>query len=112
MLGQPFHLDLARARPHSISLLLHGPSSTSWHGIPLPFDLATLGAPGCQVLAAGNQVDVLATDPSGAGRLRFVFPVDPNLFGRAFYNQFVVYDPGANALGFVVSQGGRGTIGY
>ncbi|MCB9885746.1 MAG: hypothetical protein H6838_09650 [Planctomycetes bacterium] len=47
------------------------------------------------------------------GNAKFEFPIPdwPGLVGLSFYNQALVFDPGANALGAVVSDAARGVIG-
>ena len=38
-------------------------------------------------------------------------PVDPTIVGGRFFQQFAVYDPGTNGLGFAFTNGGEGMIG-
>ena len=38
-------------------------------------------------------------------------PNDPDLVGRHFYNQALVWDPGFNPAGYIVSNAGEGVIG-
>lgn len=106
-----FPVHLTQARPSSFALLLFGISDTSWNGLPLPFDLRLIGAPGCSLLASGEDMQVVPTDAAGAGSFTYLIPNNIYLLRGRFYNQYLVRDPAANGLGFVVSNGGAGVIG-
>ena len=106
-----FNLQLSQAASNTVALLFLGASNTSWRGIPLPLDLTPAGAPGCSLLASGSVVLSLATDGFGNGLLGIPVPNDVTFVNLTFYNQFLVYDPQANPLGFALTRGGRGLIG-
>jgi hypothetical protein len=74
-----FQVNLGAAVKNSVAMLFFGLSDSNWNGIPLPFDLAPFGAPGCSLLAAGHVIDVVATDGFGRKSARFVAPL--NTFG-------------------------------
>ena len=76
-----------------------------------PLDLGVIGAPGCFVLT--NITGILAATVNDAGEARVPFAIAPNpaLAGRVVFQQFLVFDPAANALGISVSQGGAIGIG-
>ncbi len=83
--------------------LLVGASETSWSGVPLPLDLAPLGAPGCLL-----RTDVLWTlpasaDAGGNAAIPLPIPDDPNLKDRTILFQWLAPAPKANALERVVS---------
>jgi hypothetical protein len=110
-LGQSYSLDITQAKPNSVGLLFYGFSSVTWMGLPLPFDLAVLGAPGCRIFASGEIIEVFLTNAAGQGSKNNNVPNDPNLCGGVLYNQAWVFDPTANAVGFVASNAGRATHG-
>ncbi len=107
-LGKSFMLDLANAPLATGGLLFFGFA-------PASLDLGPIGAPGCTVHA---QLPFLSwtvyTDWFGKwpNPTPFPLPIDPNLVGAVFYNQFLLLDRGANQLGLIVSNGGKATIGY
>jgi hypothetical protein len=105
ILGGVLRVNLARARAGSFALLLLGFRQTS-------LDLGSSGAPGCSLLVAPNQVLATPTDTAGNASIGLSVPNDQSLTGTAFFTQYAVSDQGANALGFVMSRGGRGTPGY
>ena len=84
-----------------------GFSNQFYGSVPLPANLAILGAPQCDVLISP---DVLYTMPNVLGTSLWQFGV-PNLPGAVFYNQAVAFDPGANGLGLIFSNGGEAIIG-
>ena len=97
--------------PRTWSQVAFGLSKATWMGNPLPFDLAGLGAPGCQVLAsADGGLFVGAT--GNTADLAIAVPNDRSLLGTTIYHQALVLDPNAgNALGAVVSNAAELVIG-
>jgi hypothetical protein len=113
-IGQGFTLELHGAPPASPVIALLGGSATSFGGIPLPFDLAPAGAPGCflrtNMLALAA---ALATGSgSGGGSASFVWPVpnDASLQGAVLFFQAIVVDAAANAAGLTTTNGLRVTV--
>jgi len=104
-----YSLDDAPA--NGVAVTMFGFSSTNWSGVPLPVDLAPIGAPGC----------ILRTDPSimlaglvsssGILRTPIVIGTDTALIGAVWFSQFLVLDPPANAFGMTVSNALRTQIG-
>lgn len=93
-----FRFRVQRAAGNSIVLLLVGLSSVNF---PLG------GAPGCSLLN-GLEIGVLdsaITDPTGSATRPFALPKDPVFDGFTFRSQWFVFDPAANPLGLVVSDG-------
>ena len=89
------------------AVLTLGSSTTTWSGLPLPFDLSTLGAPGCSV-----RNDVAFTLPgttqagsAGSVVLNVGIPQDPGLAGALFHTQIFFLDATANALGLFATNG-------
>lgn len=109
--GSQMPLDLAQAHASTVALLVTGLSRTSYNGSALPYPLASYGAPGCNVLAAPQSIQLVNVNAAGHGRGFFDVPMNFSLLGLPFYNQFLVVDPAANALGFAASNGGMGVIG-
>jgi hypothetical protein len=84
-----------------------GTSVASWGGIPLPFDLALLGAPGCAVGSDLVAVQTGVVRPATwLGDQYDVFwrtPPSPALLGARFSGQVWIL-ASANALGVVTSN--------
>lgn len=110
-IGRQFDLTLSGARPGQPAFLLLGGSDSSWAGLPLPLRLDVIGAPGCVLLAAGDVLLPTVTDASGGARLPLAVPADPDLIGATVFAQWVVFDPSANGLGLVMSDGAANRIG-
>ena len=85
-----------------------GFSDTIFNGTPLPAALPN--APGCNVLAAPTVTSFTVTSPGGTASAPFAVPNDNSFVGTLLFHQWAVLD-GANALGIVVSNGGRATVG-
>jgi hypothetical protein len=106
--GQPFQVNVTNLPFTGPVFLFVGISNTTYGPTPLPFDLAGLGAPGCSVLASGEDLRLL-TNVLGSALWQWTIPNAP---GVSFYNQAFAFDPAANPLGITVSNGGHGTIGF
>jgi hypothetical protein len=109
MINDVFRVRLAQARASSFGVLVLGLSNTWWNNAPL--DLAARGAPGCWLLASIEDTQLALVNASGNGSFVYSLPNNIYLLGMRFYNQYLVYDPMVNALGFVVSNAGTGLIG-
>lgn len=109
-MGEPFTCGVDHALPIAPGLLRTGFSRTNWLGFGLPLNLAMAGAPLCDILTSAAINEARATDPLGSADLGFVVPIDPTLMGGRFYQQWVIIDLTANALGIVLSDGGEGRI--
>jgi hypothetical protein len=108
--GEPFTLELTRLPANAPALFMLGSSKTSWGAVPLPFALDPLGMPGCAWLVAGD-LAVPAGSIGGTAQLKLGIPADAALIGRAFFDQALVADPPANALGITASNATAGRIG-
>ncbi len=68
--------------------------------------------PGCTLYSS---TDILlggvATGTTGSGSMNFTLPNVQSYIGIRYYNQFMVLDPNANAVGLVLSNGGEAVIG-
>lgn len=110
-IGNTFRVRVNQCLPSSVALLLFGSSATTWNGVPLPFDLGPYGAPGCSLLVENLISSALVTNPAGATNLQYTLPYNIYVLGQSFYNQAFVFDPAANAFGFVASNAGHGVFG-
>ncbi len=109
-LGQGWNVTLVRGAPSSGAALMVGLGNTSWSGLPLPFDLAPLGAPGCTV-----HVDVLVSmsrflSAGGGTSWSLPTPNDISLDGASLYGQVAMVDLFANNFGIITSNGVRTTF--
>ncbi|MEZ5966957.1 MAG: kelch repeat-containing protein [Planctomycetota bacterium] len=85
-------------------------SNSSWNGIPLPFDLGLVGAPGCS-LRVGLDVVLPMQVASGSATQAFLVPASSALLGRTLFQQAIVLAPGVNAAGVVLSSARAALIG-
>jgi hypothetical protein len=112
--GQRFVLEVHNAPPGALVHLAAGASSSSFQGVPLPYDLAGIGAPGCAILIDHLLVQsgVAVGAGSGGGSALFDWPVPnvPALRGTLVYFQAYVVDPAANAAGITVTQALEATL--
>ncbi|MEC8652774.1 MAG: M14 family zinc carboxypeptidase [Planctomycetota bacterium] len=111
-LGVTFEVELAGAVANAAALLVLGNSDAVWQGAPLPFSLAALGAPGCELLVSGDATQLVTTDGNGEASVPISVPNVTALLDAAFYEQFAVLDPAANSLGFAFSNAGAGVVGH
>ncbi len=89
--------------PLSNAIMVTGYGNTTSLFGPLPLDLTSLGAPGCFLRVSTEAPLFLA----GAGnQVNWIFniPNDPAFSGQQFYNQAIVIDFAANAVGAVMSD--------
>ncbi len=110
VLGATFDLQVNRL-PLGVALVAFGTSTTSFGGLPLPFDLGPIGMPGC-ALRTSPDVTSLLSSAGSSGTISWNIPYSPSHFGFRFYNQAFVLDPSANAGGFSVSNAAAGQLGY
>lgn len=109
-LGDTFAATVTDLPPNRPAQMHAGFSDTVWNGLPLPFALDPVGMPGCSILASIDAIAPLQ-NLGGVAELVLPVPVDQNLLGLGLYLQALAFDPGANALGAIVSDGLRFTIG-
>ena len=96
------------ALPSSVAAAITGFSDTVYAGLSLPAPLP--GAPGCDLLASPELIDIAATSSVGTAMRSYLLPPSMVYAGLQLFHQWVVYDP-TNALGFVVSGGGKALLG-
>lgn len=94
--------DISGAPAGAPVAVLFGGNFDSAAGLPLPIDLAPLGAPGCSLQLDPLLALVGIADSGGAARLEVPVATAP---GGAFYGaQAVALQPGVNPLGAVTSN--------
>ncbi len=108
--GDTLTLEVGSVPASAPVLVSIGISKTIWSGLKLPLPLGFLGAPGCSL-----RCDVLlalpAANKQGVARLVLPLPANPFLATASFYNQAIVRDPGANRLGYALSNLGEARAG-
>ncbi len=92
------------------ALALLGLSNKSFAGIPLPFDLGLLGAPGCKLYVSIDLAVAVPprsfdrSYPFGEFRLLFPLPNFTSLAGATLYQQWLFLEPRRNRLGLTASD--------
>lgn len=109
-IGKLMLIHMQCGRPNARYLLLFGMSDSYYRGLRLPFNLGILGAPSCNILASPDVTVSGTVTPHGLANIPLTPPSDPRLVGQRFYNQFLVFDPGAPG-GIALSNGRRAVIG-
>lgn len=95
--------------PVSIAIMITGFSNTLLSGaIPLPFPLAGLGFPGCDLLVDSVSTQTLV-GAGNAATWTLGIPSTATLLGAELFNQAGSLDPGPSFLAF--SNGGRARLG-
>jgi choice-of-anchor B domain-containing protein len=107
ILNSTYNVTLNNAIPAAFAIMVSGLSDTTWSGSPLPIPL--VGAPGCDIYAAPQVLQLFVTSGAGTASAPFIVPPTPANIGLSLYHQWAVLDP-ANPLGIVVSEAGRATI--
>jgi hypothetical protein len=102
-------VDSGLATPAAV-LMVIGVSNTIYNGLPLPLDLAILGAPGCELATSVDATDLLIAAP-GPNPWAFAIPNNPALMCFEFFQQAAVLDLPANAFGFVLSNATAAVVG-
>lgn len=110
-IGGTYSLTFAQAAPSTGAWLVVGASDKKWGAFNLPFSLASLGAPGCSVLASVDATVSVSIDAFGNGRASISVPNNKAFIQANLFHQGVIADPKANGLGLVVTNGLRAILG-
>jgi hypothetical protein len=105
ILGQIARANITNS-PSPFAAMSIGASRTFMFPISLPFELTSVGMPGCYLLQS-NDIANLGTSPGMGGTATFeaFLPTLPSLLGQHIYMQAYSLAPGFNQLGFVASNG-------
>lgn len=92
--------------PSSVAIWVFGLDTTQWNGTALPLDVpGSASAPSGTCTLRTDLVDLRVTSTgTGTHSLGVQAPANPLLHGATVYMQAVGIDPGANALGFTISN--------
>jgi hypothetical protein len=104
-LGAALNLDLGSLPASTQCILALGASDTAYGPLPLPFDLAILGAPGCLLTQDAPIALGFASSGQGTATLALTVPNNPGLAGVPLFFQALVVAPGANPVGLILTNG-------
>jgi hypothetical protein len=91
-------------------IMFVGFSNTEFQGLPLPTGLSSFGLGTCTGYTSFD-VGFPLLSFLGTATWTFDIPNEPDVVGMHFYNQALVWDPGFNPAGYIVSNAGDGVIG-
>lgn len=87
----------------SLAVIASGLSYTASGPLPLPFDLGVIGGAGCQVYVSADYTQV-AIAAAGIATSTLAIPNNTGLLGFSLFQQAIVLDAPANALGLTTSN--------
>lgn len=109
-IGTTLNLDATDLGTSIGAVWVLGLSDQVFNGLPLPFDLALIGLPGCDLLTSADLIDLsLAT--GGVASYSVSLPFQTNLVGQSIYCQALAFEIGPGAVFLGATQGGRALIG-
>ncbi|MFY9344707.1 MAG: RCC1 domain-containing protein, partial [Planctomycetota bacterium] len=108
-IGQGFSVRADRL-PLDMAFMLLGLSNLSFAAGALPFPLAVVGMPGCD-LRVSNDVAVFQSGIANYAVFTFALPSSTALIGFGFHQQALVPDPGTNGFGAVMSDAATVVLG-
>lgn len=76
----------------SVVVHLIGASNATWSGVPLPYNLASIGYPACNLLVSADSMLAGVADSRGRAQLAIPVPNSRFLPGRSVYHQSVAVD--------------------
>ena len=95
--GSTYTCAVASAPAGATAHLLLGTSDTEWNGLPLPFDLSTVGGmPGSFLWASAETYVTGTTDALGNLALPVVVPAHPLAMTAHVFHSWVIVDPSAS----------------
>ena len=112
-LGSTFVSRVSNVLPNTLVAPIFGLSNVTASGgvVPLPADLAPLGAPGCFLRVDPIVIDAVLADANGVAS--FALPIPPSIASRGFsiFAQCLCLDLPLNPLGLSVSNDVRMILG-
>ena len=113
VLGGTFTMRIDGLPPGQPASVMIGWSDVRWGTTPLPLALDPLGMQGCTLYIAPSTFEAAGlANASGWTWWTVRIPNDERLRGSGFFLQALALAPGANAIGVLTSNAGRGTIGH
>ncbi len=109
-LGESFEIEVVDMSSSRLAFLLLGSSDRNWFGLPLPFDLVTIGMDRCRLQVRPDVTGPLLV-ANNRSRAALSVPNDPGLTGTRFYLQVLQDEPLANPFGATLSNAAGGVIG-
>jgi hypothetical protein len=106
LLGTQFFVDIDRVPPSAAVVCALGLST-----LASPYDLAAIGAPGCQFEINAPSSTIGVADAAGVLFWSLRIPYNLGLRGLPLELQALVLDAGANAAGLSVSNRGSAVVG-
>ncbi len=91
--NQAFALELRGAKPNANCAIFIGVSRNQWGNLALPWNLAPLGMPRCELLTSINDARLAATDALGNATLPYPLPANPAFQGLRFPVQWLIAGP-------------------
>ena len=112
-MGSTFVVRLQNALPNTIAAPFLGFSRTLGYSgsLPLPFDMAAVGAPNCFLRVDPVIMTGIVTDAAGVGYLDILLPAIPSARGFQCFMQSIQLDAANNALGISMSNDVRILVG-
>ncbi|MBK8974653.1 MAG: hypothetical protein IPM29_01880 [Planctomycetes bacterium] len=105
-IGGSLDVRIATRAPMMSTFTILGVSDSWWNGASLPFDLSTLGATGCRLLASLDvPLPLQTTDSLGEANFALPIPSAAGLIDKTVYFQTLALDAPANPLGLSFSAG-------
>jgi len=108
ILGGSYDVTLDDAAPSTAAFMLVGLSDQSFQGTALPAPIP--GAPGCDVQASPHSTQLIFTSAAGTASTNLGVPNTLSFVGLELFHQWAVLDA-VNAIGIVVSDAGKATVG-
>jgi hypothetical protein len=91
--NQNFALELRSAKPNANCAIFIGVSRDQWGNLALPWNMASLGMPRCELLTSINDARLASTDASGNATLPYPLPNNPAFQGLRFPVQWLIAGP-------------------
>jgi len=95
-LGTTMTLSVSNVSPQELVLFILGFSDTTWNGRPLPLDMTSFGAAGCNLY---TDPDTTFFGLGPAATYPLALPNNPIFLGTTFFNQAAVVDTVSGSIG-------------